>query len=391
MIRRRTAFIGVILTSLLLLTLFWDGRASQYFKTPRATKKKSTSVNSNIHYDTVAESLYNKDGYLRENATLFTLCRNNDLQTLVETILSWEDRFNHRYHYDWVFINDEPYTEKFKNITSRLISGRAYYGTIPKDEWGVPSWINNDEFTKGKNHMESLGVKYAQNDAYRSMCRYNSGLFYNHPLMQKYKYYWRVDGDTHMFCDVEVDVFKYMRENDLKYAFTLSMYENMNTIPSLWEMTLKFFKKFPQYVAKDNLARFITDNNGFEYNGCHFWSNFEIADADFWRSEAYTSYFTYLDWVGGFYYERWGDAPVHSLAASIMLPKDKIAHLDFIGYWHPPLTHMPSNYLSREHLRCGMNPERNFEWDDKYNCIEHFYIAQDMENALPAKMQANLS
>jgi len=33
------------------------------------------------------------------------------------------------------------------------------------------------------------------------------------------------------------------------------------------------------------------------------WSNFEIADLDFWRSEAYEKFFTHLDRNGGFYYE----------------------------------------------------------------------------------------
>ena len=33
------------------------------------------------------------------------------------------------------------------------------------------------------------------------------------------------------------------------------------------------------------------------------WSNFEIANMDLWRSEAYSKYFEYLDRSGGFYYE----------------------------------------------------------------------------------------
>jgi hypothetical protein len=33
------------------------------------------------------------------------------------------------------------------------------------------------------------------------------------------------------------------------------------------------------------------------------WSNFEIADMDFWRAPAYTAFFNYLDTQGGFYYE----------------------------------------------------------------------------------------
>jgi hypothetical protein len=33
------------------------------------------------------------------------------------------------------------------------------------------------------------------------------------------------------------------------------------------------------------------------------WSNFEIADLDLWRGEAYTKFFEFLDQKGGFYYE----------------------------------------------------------------------------------------
>ena len=33
------------------------------------------------------------------------------------------------------------------------------------------------------------------------------------------------------------------------------------------------------------------------------WSNFEIADMEFWRGPAYTAFFEYLDQQGGFYYE----------------------------------------------------------------------------------------
>lgn len=38
-------------------------------------------------------------------------------------------------------------------------------------------------------------------------------------------------------------------------------------------------------------------------NSRQVWSNFEIADMDFWRGPAYTAFFEYLDSKGGFYYE----------------------------------------------------------------------------------------
>ena len=45
------------------------------------------------------------------------------------------------------------------------------------------------------------------------------------------------------------------------------------------------------YVAVSNAHRFVV------------WSNFEIANMEFWRGEVYTKYFEYLDSKGGFYYE----------------------------------------------------------------------------------------
>jgi hypothetical protein len=79
----------------------------------------------------------------------------------------------------------------------------------------------------------------------------------------------------------------------------------------------------PQYVVPNNAMNFLSDNGGANYNLCHctsepsnftsarsgnkniysVWSNFEIADLDFWRGEAYTAFFDYLDRHGGFYYE----------------------------------------------------------------------------------------
>jgi len=45
--------------------------------------------------------------------------------------------------------------------------------------------------------------------------------------------------------------------------------------------------------------------SGLQYFATIVWSNFEIGDLNFWRSEAYVKFFEHLDEAGGFYYERW--------------------------------------------------------------------------------------
>lgn len=163
------------------------------------------------------------------------------------------------------------------------------------------------------------------------MCRFESGFFFLHELLQDYEYYWRVEPSIKLFCDIDYDVFKFMKEKNKKYGFTLSLYEYIETIPTLWESTKNFMKDHPEHIHKDNAMEFLSDDGGDTYNKCHFWSNFEVGNLDFWRSPAYRDFFNKLDQDGGFFYERWGDAPVHSIAAGLLLSKDELHFFNDIG------------------------------------------------------------
>lgn len=80
----------------------------------------------------------------------------------------------------------------------------------------------------------------------------------------------------------------------------------------------------------------------------------------FFRSKVYTEYFEYLDRTGGFYYERWGDAPVHSIAATFFLPKEEIHFFGDIGYRHSPYIRCPQDEASHLSGRCSCERGNNF-------------------------------
>ena len=42
------------------------------------------------------------------------LCRNEEVDGAVKSVRELEDRFNHKYHYPWVFLNEIEFTEDFK-------------------------------------------------------------------------------------------------------------------------------------------------------------------------------------------------------------------------------------------------------------------------------------
>ncbi|KIJ28833.1 glycosyltransferase family 15 protein [Sphaerobolus stellatus SS14] len=135
-----------------------------------------------------------------------------------------------------------------------------------------------------------------------------------------------------------------MQDNDKVYGFIMTLFEFPSTVRTLWETVLEFTIENRQFLASDNAVNFIFDDGGKTYNMCHC-INFEIADMEFWRGEAYSAYFDHLNRAGGFYYERWGDAPVHSLAAALFLSKNKLHFFNDIGYRHTQYLHCPQKEL----------------------------------------------
>ncbi|KAK6202935.1 uncharacterized protein RJT21DRAFT_119041 [Scheffersomyces amazonensis] len=137
-----------------------------------------------------------------------------------------------------------------------------------------------------------------------------------------------------------------------KHEILKELEENINI-----EKFLKLNKKKDKHVKRFNpeLIKKLSRNaykkpnlyedriDREEYNLCHFWSNFEIARTSIFTSPEYENYFNYLERSGGFYKERWGDAPIHSLAVGMMLDLKDIHYFRDIGYRHSTLGHCPGN------------------------------------------------
>ena len=312
----------------------------------------------------------------RAKAAFIALVRNDELEGMVQSMqectclrtslhhtdISVEFRFNRKYNYPWVFLNDKPFTNQFKREVRKHTRAPIYFGEVPKEHWSYPDWIDQFKAFEGRIEMMKLGAPYAGSESYRHMCRWQSGFFFEHPLTYQLdlEYYWRVEPNVHLTCDIDYDPFMFMKINNKAYGFTIAMVEIDTTIPTLWQTTLDFVKKHPDYLAPDNAQYFIIDDDSLEnssYNMCHFWSNFEIGDLRFFRSKQYKDYFKHLDDSGGFFYERWGDAPVHSIAASLFLNRTQVYHFKDIGYSHGGMGHCPlGEEKYHQSGKCDCNP-----------------------------------
>ena len=231
-------------------------------------------------------------------------------------------------------MNELEFTDEFKLHTTALASGKTSYGLVPREHWDeIPDYIDMDKANKLMQEMGQKPIPYGGSLPYRKMCRYQSGFFWRHPLLDDLQFYWRVEPGIKFHCDISYDPFLFMLDNKKKYSFTVSIHEYVDTVKTLWDTTKDFLNSGGDiFLAENNLMKWLSPDKGETYNLCHFWSNFEIVDLSLWRSDAYRKYFDWLDKAGGFFYERWGDAPVHSIAAALFLNRDEVHFFDDIGY-----------------------------------------------------------
>lgn len=378
------------------------------------------------------------------NATLVVLARNLELDGVIKLVSTLERRFNQWFNYPWVFLNDEPFTDYFKDTVKQYTKLEVEFGEITREMWNFPLTQDeeaSDQSPKHFNYFEfyeylgrqgDRGIMYGNMELYHKMCRFYLGGFYRHPLVAKYEWYWRVEPNVDFFCDLTYDPFVEMERKGKKYGFTVIIKELSDTIPNLFRYT-KLFIKENNIDVRTSWNLFVEQLNSFDfkgvesetyeqikniqevddliielekqvqiehllatkkgkgdkkqqqadqklyntlvshssrsgppkapgdvfegekYNYCHFWSNFEIARVDVWNNPKYNEYFDYLDRSGGFFKERWGDAPVHSLGVAMFMDLDEIHYFRDIGYKHSTIAHCPHNSFDNQ-LKYGPSP-----------------------------------
>lgn len=140
------------------------------------------------------------------------------------------------------------------------------------------------------------------------------------------------------------DPFIHMERANKTYGFTIAVKELKETVPNifryasaykrvnnltsqgLWEMFVepppeeeeaelpkddsKYKKPLPDEILNTEPGSGAVPEpdpeamEGDIYNMCHFWSNFEIARLDWFRSKEYNDFFEMMDRSGGFWMER---------------------------------------------------------------------------------------
>ncbi|KAJ2238132.1 hypothetical protein IWW45_000319 [Coemansia sp. RSA 485] len=303
-----------------------------------------------------------ENAYLANGCFLF-ITRTMSLTKVRRTMFDVQRRFNDRHGYPYVFLSEQPLSDLFQEAVRHMAGANASveFGTI-EEGWGYPEWIAPERAEQAAEDWAEANDVVVDRVGYRHMVRYWAGPFASHPLMQKYRYMWRLEPGSHYTCDFEYDPFAYLESHRLSYGFSISFEETPDAVPTLARAARQFIAENLDMFQTATNETFNSGNSlgwmfDMEYNRCQFLTNSEIVDLDFIRSKNYRKLFEHLDKKGGMYYERWSDATVRSLAAAMFLNSSQVRWMDDVGYKHDLLNNCPTS-IERQ-MRCACNPAKS--------------------------------
>lgn len=105
------------------------------------------------------------------------LARNSDLKGVVTSVKQMEDRFNKKFGYPYVFLNEQPFDEGFMKFVPNaksfvvfltwypsrirdLTDSSVEFGLVPKEHWYQPDWIDEKKASESREKMMANNVIY---------------------------------------------------------------------------------------------------------------------------------------------------------------------------------------------------------------------------------------
>jgi len=160
---------------------------------------------------------------------------------------------------------------------------------------------------------------------YRHMCRFYAGAFMKLPILDSYKYVWRLDTDSYILNKIHYNVFDRMHKNNAIYGCINIQNDHLGAIKNLWETCENYFSK------ENNIFK---DENKSKHFQKVYYSNFEIFDMEWFKSDPYQKFYNYIDSTGGIYINRWGDHVIRYIGLNALSHKSRFLFFDDIHYYH---------------------------------------------------------
>lgn len=291
-----------------------------------------------------------KSGNLSSTSTaaaLVTMVHRKDLYETVDLIRNVEDRFNHKYHYDWVFLTEEDFTDSYKEVVDSFVSGKAHFRSINrKNDWAIPSDIDKNYLMASMQELDMNGVPEGGSSTFRLRSRFLARAIVNY--LPEYQYFVHIGNNIKLYCDMP-DIFTDMKNSNAKMAYTISSSGTPHATNDLTDLVSDFMKKNKDIVRKDHwIDSFVEPGKTF----CEFMPGFIAWDLNFLRSDAFNRWYKVVDESSGIFYNRWSETSIQTLAAALFLSPKEVQFLGNVGVYDGGRMNCPTDQATRLSNKC---------------------------------------
>lgn len=289
----------------------------------------------------------------RPRAAIFYLTQNTPVRrTYLKTSLYFLFRhFNAAYRYPVILFHEGDYDlaaqEDVLLSVRETCRSLVTFQTLDAEDFKIPAHIDAD---KVRRIVALKPVPYWRNEKYRMMCRWWLKGFAKYAT--NYDYVMRLDDDSFIEEPIQTDMFQLMAQKKAVYASNLihtdcglccygmkEFFEPKFHEKKMGGLLSELFlpTKIPMKAIQCHTFRSVMTLNGVTHvpeelsawSPVIYYNNFFVMSMDFWRSPAVTALVDDIDANGSIFYYRWGDAPLHTVIASLLGGVDRIERFSF--------------------------------------------------------------
>ncbi|CCC67412.1 hypothetical protein NCAS_0A08540 [Naumovozyma castellii] len=266
---------------------------------------------------------------IRPKACFFSFIEEEDLEGILGSIQQIEKKFNSKFNYPWIFLTRNGLSADFQKTLNENLRADYSIGLVPNEYWEYPDFVNQEEAERERWEMSDLPDGDSLYARFKN--RYLAGFFWKHPLLEEFDWYWRVEPNIRLNCEVDYDVFKKMQDEFMIYGTLVAKTDSPATSFTIWENARTFEEENQEFMSNSNFRRLFS-NDGQTYNFCAVMSESVVVNLNFFRTNQFKRFFEYMDQKGGFFYERWSDSALHTIALALLTHRHSINIFDDIGY-----------------------------------------------------------
>lgn len=237
---------------------------------------------------------------------------------------------------DIILFHEKDFDESYKNMILKnnkiKIIFQEIIFEIPKyskkilDQ--IPEFFPHPTHGPGKEYAHTLPTPHKGFTlGYRHMCRFFSGDLFNQQILNNYENYMRLDNDSFILSPIYYDIFEWFEKVNAIYSYIEPAVQIDH--PKVVEGLNKTIKN---WIETNNIHTKTNINTIPE--GKMYYTNFEIANINWFRNSMYKVFYDYIDSIGQIYISRWGDAPIRFLGTSLFLSKENIKPVYGFTYQH---------------------------------------------------------